>query len=225
MKTNAGHRDRVKKRFDLSELRTFSDYEFLELLLFYVVPRKDTKQIARDLMAKFGTLNKILSADKADITAISGLGESAYMFFKMLLDLESRLLLPVEHKKFDVLSNFISVVNYCRLTMAFKKTEHFRVLYLNKKNQLIADEVCQNGTVDMVHVYPREIAKKVLEHGACSIILVHNHPSGDPSPSSADIEVTKAICASVRPLGALVHDHIIIAANDSYSFRQNKLIV
>jgi DNA repair protein RadC len=213
-----GHRKRVKNRFISSEIRTFTDYELLEMMLFYVVPRKDTKQIARDLMNKYGSIAAILSIDESEITSIEGLGESASVFFKLLLDIQSRLILPKESKNYNVLSNWISVLNYCRLTQGYKKIEYFRVLYLNKKNCLIADEVSQNGTIDRVHLYPREIAKKVILHNAASIILVHNHPSGEAKPSNADIDVTNAVA------NASLHDHIIITENGSFSFKQNRLL-
>jgi len=226
MTTAAGHRKRVKEKYQNIAIRTIPDYELLELILFYAIPRCDTKNIAKQLLEKFGSLSGVLNAESADLKCIDGIGDSVYIFFKALLDISSRLLVPTTStKNYDVLNNWNSVINYCRLTMGAKiKNEIFRVLYLNKKNKLLKDSVHDFGTIDKVQVYPREIARIALELGASAVILVHNHPSGEAFPSGDDIEITKVISQSLRALNISVHDHIIVTNDNHFSFRDNKLV-
>lgn len=223
---HSGHRKRVKDRFMKLDLRSLEDYEILEILLFHAIPRADTKQIAKDLLHKFGSLQAIISADKAELISVSGVGESVILLLKLMLDFNTRLLIPVgKNHDFNVLSNWHSVLNYCRITMGHKrKNEYFRVLYLNRKNRLIGDELHDKGTVDRVQVYPREIARQVLEYGASGVILVHNHPSGDTKPSNEDLHLTNTIVKALEPIGAVVHDHLIVSDFDYFSFKGNKLI-
>lgn len=222
-----GHRQRLKERFMQSPLRKCPDYEILEMMLFYVIPRSDTKTLAKNLIHQFGSLAGVINADANDICKIKGAGESTTLLFKLLLDFNSRLFLTngKNQKKLNIFSNWHSVLNYCRLTMGYqKKSEFFRVLYLNKKNHLIADEFHENGTIDRIAVYPREIARKLINVGASAIILVHNHPSGDPKPSNEDLEITRHIAKVLEPLNAKIHDHLIVSGFDHFSFRYNNLL-
>lgn len=223
---NLGHRKRVKERFLKTDLRSLEDYEILEMMLFHALPRADTKTIAKDLLRKFGSLQSILGAEKEDLVSVQGVGESVVLFLRLMLDFNTRLCVPADNSKnFNVLSNWHAVLNYCRITMGYKKkSEFFRVLYLNRKNCLLGDELHNEGTIDKIQIYPREIARKVLEYGASAVILVHNHPSGDTSPSKEDVEITKSIAKAIEPFGAVVHDHLIISEFDYFSFKGNKLL-
>lgn len=221
---NIGHRKRIREQFLKHDIRSMPDYEILEMLLYYAIPRADTKALAKDLLKKFGSFAAIINAEPIELKSFDGLGEASIFLFKLLLDFNSRLMIDPQDKKFDVMNHWAAVLNYCRLTMGHKKKEHFRVLYLNKKNHLLSDEFHEDGTIDKIQVYPREIAKKVIEHAASAIILIHNHPSSDVSPSNDDIEITKIICKAISPLGAVVHDHLIISNHDHFSFRSNKLL-
>ncbi len=218
-----GHRKRLKEKFLKVPIRSLADYEILELVLFDVFARCDTREMAKLLINKFGSVAGVLNAEPIELKQIEGIGDNAVFHLKLLLDLFSRLYMPVSEDK-PVLSNWHSVINYCNLTMGFRKTECFRVLYLNKKNMLISDELSEGGTVDKVQIYPREIAKRAIEHSASAIILVHNHPSSEAKPSAEDIEMTKSIANALSPLSIKVHDHLIVANNNHYSFRASGLL-
>lgn len=218
-----GHRDRLRLRFRESGDRALADYELLELLLFRLIPRRDTKPIAKALLARFGSLPEVLGAPTHLLTEVKGVGDSVAADLKLVAAIAHRML-KGELKGRQVLASWTSVIEYCRAAMAFETREQFRVLFLDKKNALIADEVQQTGTVDHTPVYPREVVKRALELSATAIILVHNHPSGDPTPSRADIEMTKLIIDTARPLGITVHDHIIIGKDGHASLKGLKLI-
>ncbi len=225
MSENKGHRARLRERFMKAELRTLPDYEILEMLLYYAIPRADTKSIAKSLLTEFGSIAGVINASSQELLKVKGLGKVSEYFFKLLLDFHSRLFVPAIPKQWNVLNNWHAVLNYCRLTMGYKrKSEFFRVLYLNRKNHLIADEFHDHGTVDNIQIYPREIARKVIEFSASAVILIHNHPSGDPKPSKCDIEITEVITRVLEPMGAVVHDHLIIAGFDHFSFKAGKLL-
>jgi DNA repair protein RadC len=195
------------------------------MLLFYVIPIKDTKNTAKQLLNTFGSLVGVINADYTQLNKIKGLGNSVYLFFKLLKDLFSRLHLPNESdQKFHVLNNWNSVVNYCNLTMGFQKVEYFKILYLNAKNILIDEEIIESGTVDRIAVHPREIVKSAINHFASAVILVHNHPSGDVSPSKQDIEIRNTIATALKAVNIVIHDHIIVSHNDYFSFKTNNLI-
>ncbi|KJS18721.1 MAG: hypothetical protein VR78_04120 [Hoeflea sp. BRH_c9] len=218
-----GHRDRLRQRFRDSGDRALADYELLELLLFRLIPRRDTKPIAKALLARFGSLPEVLGAPTHLLTEVKGVGDSVATDLKLVAAIAHRML-KGELKDRHVLASWTSVIEYCRAAMAFEAREQFRVLFLDKKNALIADEVQQTGTVDHTPVYPREVVKRALELSATALILVHNHPSGDPTPSRADIEMTKLIIDTARPLGITVHDHIIIGRDGHASLKGLKLI-
>lgn len=218
-----GHRERLKARFRESGPDSVADYELLELILFQVVPRRDTKPIAKALLARFGTFSDVLAAPEARLTEISGVGASVATHLKLVHAAATRYARGAVRQR-PLLGSWSAVIDYCRAAMAYEEKEQFRILFLDRKNVLIADEVQQVGTVDHTPVYPREVVKRALELSATAIVLAHNHPSGDPTPSRADIEMTKTIVDIAGPLGIAVHDHIIVGRNGHASFRGLKLI-
>ena len=219
----SGHRERLRRRFIDSPPRSLPDYEILEMVLFQIFPRKNTKDIAKNLLLKYKSIAGVLSAEKSSLKTIDGIGDAVIYQLSLLHDLFSRVYLDVD-KKVDILNNWSSVLNYCRFTMAFKETENFRVLYLNSGNALIEDQLCEEGTVNLVNVYPREIIKNAINNNASAIILIHNHPSGNPKPSREDITMTKQISNALVPIDIKLHDHIIVSNSNYYSFRSNGLI-
>ena len=218
-----GHRERLRARFREAGADAVSDYELLELVLFRAIPQRDVKPLAKELIAKFGSFAEVVAAPVTRLAEVKGLGDAAITELKVVHAAAGRLARG-EVRKRTVLSSWGSVLDYCRTTMAFADKEQFRVLFLDKRNQLIADEVQQTGTVDHTPVYPREVVKRALELSATAIILVHNHPSGDPTPSRADIQMTQAIVEVAKPLGISVHDHIIVGKEGHASLKGLKLI-
>src|SRR5215469_9033366 len=218
-----GHRARLRGRFRDAGAEALSDYELLELLLFRARPRRDVKPLAKTLLAKFGSFAEVIAAPEARLAEVKGLGGAGIIELKVVQAAASRLLRGAIKKR-PVLSSWSSVLDYCRTAQGFADREQFRVLFLDKRNLLIADEVQQIGTVDHTPVYPREVVKRSLELSASAIILVHNHPSGDPTPSAADIQMTKAIIAVAGPLGIAVHDHLIVGKDGHASLKGLRLI-
>jgi len=218
-----GHRDRLRQRFTESGPSALQDYELLELILFRLLPRRDTKPIAKALMDRFGSFSEVLGAPPLLLEEIEGLGPTAITDLKVILAAAQRFAKD-EMPDRIVLGSWSALLDYCRKLMAYETKEQFRILFLDKKNNLLADEVQQVGTVDHTPVYPREVIRRSLELSATALILVHNHPSGDPSPSSADVQMTKAINDIAKPLGITVHDHIIIGRSGHSSLRGLKLI-
>ena len=218
-----GHRERLRGRFLTAGAEALSDYELLELLLFRVLPRRDTKPIAKALLATFGSLAEVMAAPEARLRKIEGFGDRSIAELKVFQAVASRMLRGAVKDR-PVLSSWSTVLEYCRAAQAFADREEFRVLFLDKRNQLIADEVQQTGTIDHTPVYPREIVKRALELASTAVILVHNHPSGDPTPSHADIQMTQQIIAVAQPLGISVHDHIIVGKEGHASLKGLKLI-
>ena len=218
-----GHRERLRERFFAAGPDALSDYELLEMALFAAVPRRDTKPLAKTLLKKFGSFAEVVHAPESLLREIDGVGDASITQLKLLAAAANRIA-KGEIKRSVALSSWEEVINYCRTAMAFADKEQFRVLFLDKRNQLIADEVQQTGTVDHTPVYPREVMKRALELSATALILVHNHPSGDPSPSQADIQMTKAIIGIANPLGISVHDHIIVGKNGHASLKGMRLI-
>ncbi len=218
-----GHRERLRARFLEAGSDAVTEYELLELILFRAIPRRDVKPLAKALIAKFGSFAEVVSAPVSRLREIDGLGDSAITEIRIVQAAASRLARG-QMKSKAVLSSWSTVLDYCRTAMAFADKEQFRILFLDKRNQLIADELQQVGTVDHTPVYPREVVKRALELSATAIILVHNHPSGDPTPSRADIQMTQAIVEVARPLGISVHDHIIVGKEGHASFKGLKLI-
>jgi DNA repair protein RadC len=218
-----GHRERLRERFLDAGPDAVTEYELLELVLFRAIPRRDVKPLAKALIANFGSFGEVVSAPRQRLREIDGLGEAAIAEIKIVQAAASRLARG-EAKKRTVLSSWSAVLDYCRTTMAFADKEQFRIIFLDKRNQVIADELQQTGTVDHTPVYPREVVKRALELSATAIILVHNHPSGDPTPSRADIQMTQSIVEIAKPLGISVHDHIIVGKEGHASLKGLKLI-
>ncbi len=218
-----GHRERLRARFLEAGSDALADYELLELVLFRAIPRRDVKPIAKALIARFGSFAEVIAAPAARLAETPGLGTSAVAELKIVQAAAARLARG-EVKRRPALSSWSAVLDYCRTAMAFAEKEQFRILFLDKRNQLIADEVQQVGTVDHTPVYPREVVKRALELSATAVILVHNHPSGDPTPSHADIQMTQQIIDIAKPLGISVHDHIIVGKEGHASLKGLRLI-
>jgi DNA repair protein RadC len=218
-----GHRDRLRARFREAGSDAVSDYELLELVLFRTIPQRDLKPLCKELIAKFGSFAEVLAAPQQRLEEVKGIKEATATDLKIVHAAASRLARGQLQKR-TVLSSWSTVLDYCRTAQAFADKEQFRVLFLDKRNQLIADELQQTGTVDHTPVYPREVLKRALELSATALILVHNHPSGDPTPSRADIQMTQAIVEVAKPLGIAVHDHIIVGKEGHASFKGLRLI-
>jgi DNA repair protein RadC len=218
-----GHRERLRERFMQGGADALPDYELLELVLFRAIPRRDTKDLAKRLIARFGTFAEVLNAPEPLIKEVTGAGDRVVEELKLIRAAALRLMRSDILSK-PALSSWGQVVEYCRAAMGYEAREQFRILFLDKKNHLIADELQQEGTVDHTPVYVREVLKRALELSATAIILVHNHPSGDPTPSRADIDMTKLIIDAGRPLGVAVHGHIIVGREGHVSFKGLRLI-
>jgi DNA repair protein RadC len=220
---NLGHRERLRERFLTAGADAVADYELLEMLLYRAIRRGDTKPVAKALIARFGSFSEVLGAPYERLLEVNGVGEAVATEIKLIHSAAQRMIKGEIIRK-PVLSSWKAILDYCHVSMAYAEREQFRILFLDKKNQLIADEVQQEGTVDHTPVYTREVMKRALELSATAIILVHNHPSGDPTPSMADIDMTKKIISAGEKLNVLVHDHIIIGRNGHTSLRGSQLI-
>jgi DNA repair protein RadC len=218
-----GHRERLRLRFMTAGTEALLDYELLELVLFRALPRQDTKPLAKQLIDKFGSFAEVLGAKPERLKEIRGVGDAVVIELKLIEAASLRLLRSSVINR-PVLQSWTQLIDYCHASMAYSAREAFRVLFLDKKNLLIADEVQQEGTVDHTPVYPREVIKRALELSACAIVLVHNHPSGDPTPSRADIEMTNRIVEAADKLGIKVHDHVIIGRCGHASFKGLRLL-
>ncbi len=218
-----GHRERLRARFRDQGAASLADYELLELALFRALPRRDTKPLAKALLKRFGSLAEVLSAPPERLKEVESVGDAVVGELKLIKAFSERLAGEAVRKR-PVLASWSALLDYCRAAMAFEEREQFRILFLDKRNVLIADEVQQRGTVDHTPVYPREVMRRALELSATALILVHNHPSGDPTPSRADIQMTETIVEVGKPLGIIVHDHLIIGREGHASFRGLGLI-
>ncbi|NDV02859.1 RadC family protein [Pseudoroseicyclus tamaricis] len=219
----ADHRRRLRARFMEGGAAAMPDYELLELLLFRAIPRQDVKPLARRLIERFGDLGAVLSAPTVRLAKVEGVGEAVICELKVAEAAAHRMARARVLQR-PVISSWDQVLDYCHTTMAHRETEQFRILFLDRKNVLIADEEQARGTVDHVPVYPREVVKRALELNASALILVHNHPSGDPTPSDADIQMTAAIAEAARALGLTIHDHLVIGRQRELSFRAEGLL-
>lgn len=219
-----GHRERLRRRFMNGGADALLDYELLELVLFRALPRQDTKPLAKQLIDKFGSFSQVVAATAERLKEIKGVGDAVVVELK-LVEAASLRLLRGNIMNRPILQSWTQLIEYCHASMAYSAKEAFRVLFLDRKNLLIADEVQQEGTVDHTPVYPREVIKRALELSASSIVLVHNHPSGDPTPSRADIEMTNRIVEAAEKLGIKVHDHVIIGRDGHASFKGLRLIL
>ena len=218
-----GHRERLRGRFREAGGDAVSDYELLELVLFRALPRRDVKPLAKSLIARFGSFGEVITAPWLRLAEVDGLGDAAITELKVV-EAAAQRLARGEVRRRPVLSSWTSVLDYCRTMMAFAEREQFRILFLDKRNQLIADEVQQVGTVDHTPAYPREVVKRALELSATAVVLVHNHPSGDPTPSRADVEITRQIAYIAKSLGIAVHDHVIVGRNGHTSLKEMGLM-
>ena len=218
-----GHRKRLKEKFLKHGAERLADYELLELLLFLALPRRDVKPIAKALLKRFGSFAEVVSADAARLREVKGVGEATLVALKTVQAAAIKLTREQVIEK-PLIGSWQALLDYCRAAMAYGKKEQFRILFLDKKNVLIADERQQEGTIDHTPVYPREVIKRALELGASAIIMVHNHPSGDPTPSRDDIEMTLEVMEAGKKLGIKLHDHLVIAKSGHSSFKTLGLI-
>ncbi|WP_267424088.1 DNA repair protein RadC [Methylobacterium sp. GC_Met_2] len=218
-----GHRDRLREKFAAAGSDALPDYELLELVLFRAIPRRDVKPLAKALVARFGSFAEVVSAEPARLMEVPGVSAGVVSDLKVI-EAAGRRLARGAIRERELLGSWGALHEYLRATMAFAPREEFRILFLDKRNHLIADEVQGRGTVDHTPVYPREVARRALELSATAIILAHNHPSGDPTPSAADVAMTREIIAVLTPLKIVVHDHVILGRNGHASLKGLKLI-
>ena len=218
-----GHRERLRTRLREAGANAIADYELLELVLFRAIPRRDVKPLAKALMARFGSFAEVIAARPERLAEIDGMSAASINEFKIVEASAQRFAKGVAKKRLP-LGSWREVVDYCRTAMAFSEREEFRILFLDKRNGLIADEVQGAGTVDHTPVYPREVVRRALELAATALVLVHNHPSGDPTPSTADVKMTLDIIAIATPLGVAIHDHLVIGRDGHTSLRAQKFI-
>ncbi len=223
MSDHAGHRKRLRSRFLKGGEKGTPDYELVELLLCGVIPRGDMKPLAKTLLHTCGSLSGLLQADPEKLKSIPGVGESTIVLLKAIHEASCRLVLE-EASQFPAFDSWKSIIDYCRARMSHLSIEQFRLLFLDQKNKIIADEVQQQGTINRTPVFPREIVKRTLELGASSLILVHNHPSGDPTPSQADVDITKKVIQAAQALDIQVLDHLIIGKFGHISLREKQLL-
>ena len=218
-----GHRERLRRKLLTRGAASLDDYEVLEVLLMAFIPRRDVKPVAKALHARLGSLSAILAAPGEDLVRIDGVGETVAAYLKAIAELQARATRETIRKK-PAISSWSALMDYVRTELQHEKREQFRILFLDRKNQLIADEIMAHGTVDHAPVYTREVARRALELHASALILVHNHPSGDPTPSRADIDMTREVMDALDALDITVHDHLIAARNGVLSFRAQGLI-
>ncbi len=223
MTGHEGHRKRLRERLLKGDGKGIPDYELIEILLFSVMPRGDVKPLAKKLLQECGSLAGLLQADKEKLKAISGVGDSTIATLKVVHEAACRLVREEANAQ-PVLHSWKTVIEYCRARMSHLSIEQFRLLFLDQKNKIIADEVQQQGTINTTPVFPREVVKRTLELGATSLIMVHNHPSGDPTPSQADIDITRKVIKAAKELEIHVLDHLIIGRFGHTSLREEKLI-
>lgn len=223
MTDHLGHRKRLRDRFLKGGEKGIPDYEIIELLLFGVIPRGDTKPLAKKLLDTCGSFSGLLQADIEKLKSIPGVGEATIVALKVIHEAACRLVREETNTQ-TTLNSWQSIINYCRARMSHLNVEQFRLLFLDQKNKVIADEVQQQGTINRTPVFPREVVKRTLELGATSLIMVHNHPSGDPTPSQADIDITRKVIKAARELEINVLDHLIIGRFGHTSLREKRLI-
>lgn len=215
---HAGHRERLRERILEHGAGTLRDYELLEFLLSLAIPRRDVKPIAKDLIRRFGSFAAVAAADAGQLGGVKGVGDSAIAAIKVV-QAAALLMQKQEVLQKPVLSSWKAVLDYCHSVMAHDQNEQFRLLFLDGKNALIADEIQSRGTINHAPVYIREVVKSALSYGAVSIIMAHNHPTGDPTPSRDDIEMTRAVQRALAEVGVNVHDHIIVGRKGHASLR------
>jgi len=215
---NTGHRERLREKLTLAGGEALHDYELLELYLFRSIPRRDVKPIAKDLIKRFGDLGGVAAAPVKQLIQIKGISEKTAAELKLIQILSERLSREQVIGR-PIIASWSALITYVRTAMQHATTEQFRVLFLDRKNKLIADEILGKGTIDHAPVYPREVVKMALAHEASAIILAHNHPSGDPTPSQADIEMTRTLIDVCKPFDIVVHDHLVVGRETTASFK------
>jgi DNA repair protein RadC len=220
--SGAGHRQRLRTRF-LKAPESLPDYEILELLLCMAQPRIDTKPLAKNLIKNFGDLSRALAAHPSDLAKIDGIGEAGITALKLVQEASARLARAQVIDR-PVISSWDKLIDYCRIAMGGGNTEQFRLIFLDRKNVVIGDEVQQKGTVDHTPLYPREVVKRALDLSASAVIMVHNHPSGDPSPSRSDIDMTRQVQDALKAVGIQLHDHVVIGRSGHVSMKSSGLI-
>ncbi len=220
---NKGHRARLRQRFLKSGADALHDYELIELALFAAHPRGDTKPMAKRLVKRFGSFNEVVTAEPARLREVDGIGDAAVAALKLVEAAAVRLVRGTVVNR-HIISSWQALLDYCHASMAYHPTEQFRILFLDRKNRMIADELKQTGTVDHTPVYPREVVKRALDLNASAIVMVHNHPSGDPTPSNADIDMTKEVARAAKAVGIALHDHVIIGRQGHKSFKALHLL-
>lgn len=218
-----GHRARLKARLVESNLGSVADYEILELIICLAIPRKDVKTLAKTLIKRFGSLGKVLNADPSLLTQISGVGPAVISTFRLFRETIAKVT-KEQIMETNIISSWDKLIEYVRSTMGYNATEQLRILFLNNKNMLLADEFQNYGTVSSISIYPREILKKVIHHSASAVILIHNHPSGNTTPSKADLELTEVTVRALGTIDVKLLDHIIISSSSHYSFKAHHLI-
>lgn len=218
-----GHRERLKNRFLKNSINGLQDYEAIELLLTYSISQKDTKTVAKALLQRFKNISGVLSAEVHELEEIKGIGKNSAILINLT---RSLLELYMKEKAFSgrKLSSPHAVIDYCRISVGRLKDEQFRAIFLNTQNELLAEEIIQEGTVDQAVVYPRRVLEKALKHRASGIIFVHNHPGGGLKPSENDVELTRRLKDTLKEMGIKIHDHFIITKEGYYSFHENKLL-
>ncbi len=217
------HRKRLRARFERAGIEGLQDYEVLELLLFYVITRKDLKPVAKDLLKRFGSLKGVLDAGQDELKKVPGIGSQAAIFVRLVRDVGSLYLQQRAEEK-EQISSTKELIDYCLSSMGGLKDEHFAVIYLNARNRIIRVETIQEGIVNQAVVYPRQVLEKALAHKASAIILVHNHPSGHVRPSDADVRLTRVLQDAARVLDIALHDHLIVGENRFFSFREEGIL-
>lgn len=218
-----GHRERLRQKLTRRGAQALEDYELLETLLCAFIPRRDVKPIAKALLTRFGSISAVMSAPVADLKSVDGVGDTSAAYLRAVGEIQVRAAREAIQKR-SVLSSWSALINYLRIELQHNTREEFRVIFLDRKNQIISDEVMSRGTVDQAPVYPREIARRALEQECSSLILVHNHPTGDTTPSRADIEMTREIIDALQPFDINVHDHIIVGTGGTTSLKAKGLI-
>ena len=218
--SHEGHRKRLRERYKKNGLAGFHDYEFIELLLTYAIPQRDVKPLAKELLSHFGGIRGIFDASLEELTTIKGLGERTAILFKLLKE-GSTLYLKARVKGKEILSSPQQALDFCHYMLSGEKNEKFMVLYLTTKNELIDTEILEEGTINQTAVYPRKVVEGALKHNASALIFVHNHPSGDPTPSRTDKKLTEALVDAAHAIDVTVHDHIIIGKNSHFSGRED----
>lgn len=223
--TSEGHRQRIREKFLNNGGSALADYELLEAYLTIAIPRRDVKPLAKQLIAKFGSFAEVINAKNEELLSTTGVGENTVFALKIISEAARRMSWEMlKDKDAPVIADMDALIDYCRMSMAYQDVEEFRLIYLNGKNRVIAEVTQQKGTINHVAIHPREVVKSALDNHASAVIMVHNHPTGDTTPSRADIDITKKVNEALLAVNILLHDHVIVSKYGCYSFRSAGLI-